>query len=90
MADINTSSVKKTRKASKRTPAKKKTFVSPPSRIKITNTSSTDLELVVREGESFGSYCLRRRSSMEIPLRGVTDQIKELERRQLLVLEMTK
>ena len=90
MTDFNASGVEIPRTIAKRTYKKRVSFAPPPVRIKVVNTSSTNLEIIVKEGEDYGNYCLVRRGSLEIPLSGVTEQIKELERRQLLVLEMTK
>ncbi len=74
----------------KKKPSPKRSSVIRTRMVKLINTSSTDLELVVKEGTGFGNYCLLPRGSMEILFTGITNQIKELERRQLLCVEMTK
>tara|TARA_R110000765_G_scaffold240706_3_gene343010 strand:+ start:501 stop:764 length:264 start_codon:yes stop_codon:yes gene_type:complete len=86
------SSLSGTTKAStkKKKPSPKRSSVVRSRKVKLINTSSTDLELVVKEGTGFGNYCLLPRGSMEILFSGITNQIKELERRHLLCVEMTK
>ena len=86
------SSLSGTTKAStkKKKPSPQRSPVVRRRTVRLINTSSTDLELVVKEGTGFGNYCLLPRGSMEILFSGITNQIKELERRHLLCVEMTK